>query len=251
MTLRKLTPVTPPFGGADGASATAVRPSPPAAPGCLREGARSYAKPVPAPRRGLPGERGPRSGDAGFGSGVPRRPARRRRATRSSSWPAGWFAYAGRPRRTCGPGPLRPWRFFAEPVRHRRASRSASAGYARVSKSDGYQSLDLQRDALRAAGVDDAVNLYHDFASGLRDDRPGLDTACRSCGRATCFMVWKLDRLGRNLAHLVVVSDLRPLAGEHTRRPTPLADRSCTVFDPRPAGSCSASSRRWPSSSGS
>ena len=33
-----------------------------------------------------------------------------------------------------------------------------------------------QRDALRAAGVDDAVNLYHDFASGLRDDRPGLDS---------------------------------------------------------------------------
>ena len=48
-------------------------------------------------------------------------------------------------------------------------------GYARVSKTDGSQSLDLQRDALRAAGVDDAVNLYHDLASGVRDDRPGLD----------------------------------------------------------------------------
>ena len=101
---------------------------------------------------------------------------------------------------------LRPWRFFAEPVRHRRASRSAS----RCGRS-----LDLQRDALRAAGVDDAVNLYHDFASGLRDDRPGLDSCLRVLRKGDVLMVWKLDRLGRNLAHLVVVSDLRPLAGEH------------------------------------
>ena len=48
-------------------------------------------------------------------------------------------------------------------------------GYARVSKADGSQSLDLQRDALRAAGVD-AVHVYQDFASGVRDDRPALAT---------------------------------------------------------------------------
>ena len=41
-------------------------------------------------------------------------------------------------------------------------------GYARVSKTDDSQSLDLQRDALRAEGIDDAANLYHDFASGVR-----------------------------------------------------------------------------------
>ena len=52
-------------------------------------------------------------------------------------------------------------------------------GYARVSKTDGSQSLDLQRDALRAAGVDE-VNLYHDYTSGLRDDRPGLDSCLRT-----------------------------------------------------------------------
>ncbi len=46
-------------------------------------------------------------------------------------------------------------------------------GYARVSKTDGSQSLDLQRDALRAEGINDPANLYHDFASGVRDDRPG------------------------------------------------------------------------------
>ena len=118
-------------------------------------------------------------------------------------------------RRTCGPGPLRPWRFFAEPIRHRRASRSASrcgranrADLCRLRpasrRGDGYQSLDLQRDALRAAGVNDAVNLYHDFASGLRDDRPGLDSCLRVLRKGDVLMVWKLDRLGRNLAHLVV-----------------------------------------------
>ena len=49
-------------------------------------------------------------------------------------------------------------------------------GYARVSKADGSQSLDLQQDgALRAEGVE-AINLYHDLASGVRDDRPGLDS---------------------------------------------------------------------------
>ena len=76
-------------------------------------------------------------------------------------------------------------------------------GYARVSKTDGSQSLDLQRDALRAAGVDIAVNLYHDLASGVRDDRPGLDNCLRALRKGDVLVVWKLDRLGRNLAHLV------------------------------------------------
>ena len=75
-------------------------------------------------------------------------------------------------------------------------------GYARVSKADGSQSLDLQRDALRAEGVD-AVNVYHDFASGVRDDRPGLDSCVRALRKGDVLVVWKLDRLGRNLAHLV------------------------------------------------
>ena len=95
-------------------------------------------------------------------------------------------------------------------------------GYARVSKTDGSQSLDPQRDALRAAGVDDAVNLYHDLASGVRDDRPGLDNCLRALRKGDVLVVWKLDRLGRNLAHLVnTVQDLstrgvglRVLAGQ-------------------------------------
>ena len=75
-------------------------------------------------------------------------------------------------------------------------------GYARVSKADGSQSLDLQRDALRAEGVD-AVSVYHDCASGVRDDRPGLDSCVRALRTGDVLVVWKLDRLGRTLAHLV------------------------------------------------
>ena len=82
------------------------------------------------------------------------------------------------------------------------ALRRGSAADARVSKTDGSQSLDLQRDALRAEGVD-AVNVYHDFASGVRDDRPGLDSCVRALRTGDVLVVWKLDRLGRNLAHLV------------------------------------------------
>ena len=81
-------------------------------------------------------------------------------------------------------------------------------GYARVSKTDGSQSLDLQRDALETAGVD-AVNVYHDLASGVRDDRPGLDSCLRALRKDDVLVVWKLDRLGRNLVHLVnTVQDL-------------------------------------------
>ena len=70
-------------------------------------------------------------------------------------------------------------------------------GYARVSKADGSQSLDLQRDALRAEGIDDPANLYHDFASGGRGDRPGLDSCVRALRKGDVLVVWKLGRLGR------------------------------------------------------
>ena len=57
------------------------------------------------------------------------------------------------------------------PCRKRSFCDTRWIGYVRVSKTDGSQSLDLQRDALRA-GIDDAANLYHDLASGVRDDQP-------------------------------------------------------------------------------
>ena len=66
-------------------------------------------------------------------------------------------------------------------------------GYARVSNTDGSQSLDLQRDALRAEGIDGPANLYHDFASGVRDDRPGLNSCLRALRKGDVLVVWKLD----------------------------------------------------------
>ncbi len=81
-------------------------------------------------------------------------------------------------------------------------------GYARVSKADGSQSLDLQLDALRAAGVRQN-QIYEDLASGSRDDRPGLEACLRALRAGDVLVVWKLDRLGRTLAHLVnTVRDL-------------------------------------------
>ena len=78
----------------------------------------------------------------------------------------------------------------------------------RVSKSDGSQVLDLQRDALIAAGVSER-NLYSDTASGKLDDRPGLEACLKALRDGDTLVVWKLDRLGRNLRHLVnVVHDL-------------------------------------------
>ncbi len=81
-------------------------------------------------------------------------------------------------------------------------------GYMRVSKADGSQVLDLQADALRANGVAER-NLYSDTASGKRDDRPGLENCLKALRSGDTLVVWKLDRLGRNLRHLVnTVSDL-------------------------------------------
>ena len=82
-------------------------------------------------------------------------------------------------------------------------------GYMRMSKADGSQTLDLQQDALDAAGVPERRNIYSDTASGKRDDRPGLESCLKALRSGDTLVVWKLDRLGRNLRHLVnVVHDL-------------------------------------------
>jgi DNA invertase Pin-like site-specific DNA recombinase len=81
-------------------------------------------------------------------------------------------------------------------------------GYMRVSKADGSQVTDLQRDALLAVGVD-AGRIYEDAASGKRDDRPGLAACLKALRAGDTLVVWKLDRLGRDLRHLVnTVHDL-------------------------------------------
>lgn len=81
-------------------------------------------------------------------------------------------------------------------------------GYMRVSKSDGSQSTDLQRDELIAAGVDPG-HIYEDHVSGKREDRPGLAACLKAVRAGDALVVWKLDRLGRNLRHLInTVHDL-------------------------------------------
>ena len=98
---------------------------------------------------------------------------------------------------------------------------TALIGYARVSKADGSQVHDLQRDALIRAGVE-ADNVYEDSASGKIDDRPGLAACLKALRPGDTLVVWKLDRLGRDLRHLVNLVDdltkrnvgLKVLAGE-------------------------------------
>jgi DNA invertase Pin-like site-specific DNA recombinase len=81
-------------------------------------------------------------------------------------------------------------------------------GYMRVSKADGSQVLDLQRDALMAAGVE-PEHFYQDFAAGTKDEREGLNACLKALRPKDTLVVWKLDRLGRNLKHLInTVHDL-------------------------------------------
>lgn len=76
----------------------------------------------------------------------------------------------------------------------------ARIGYARV--STGEQDPALQRDALAAAGC---APLFEDRASGTRADRPGLAQALAYVRAGDVLVVWKLDRLGRSLPHLIEV----------------------------------------------
>ncbi len=82
-------------------------------------------------------------------------------------------------------------------------------GYMRVSSADDRQTVHLQRDALVAAGVDER-HLHQDRASGARHDRPGLKECLDDLRQGGVLVVWKLDRVGRSLPHLLaIVTDLR------------------------------------------
>ena len=81
-------------------------------------------------------------------------------------------------------------------------------GYMRVSSESDRQHTDLQKDALLQAGVDPR-HLFEDKASGAKDKRPGLEKALAFLHPGDCLVVWKLDRLGRSLPHLLsIINDL-------------------------------------------
>src|SRR5689334_10651558 len=78
-------------------------------------------------------------------------------------------------------------------------------GYARVSTIE--QTLDLQQDALRQAGCE---QVFTDRISGAKSERPGLTQALEFGRSGDILVVWKLDRLGRSLRHLIeMVSELQ------------------------------------------
>ncbi|GGD47534.1 resolvase [Malaciobacter pacificus] len=80
-------------------------------------------------------------------------------------------------------------------------------GYTRVSTDD--QNLNLQKDALKKYGVDER-NIFSDKTSGSKDKRVGLDETLEFLKEGDTLVVWKLDRLGRSLAHLInVISSLK------------------------------------------
>src|SRR6266849_8701928 len=73
-------------------------------------------------------------------------------------------------------------------------------GYARVSTNE--QNLDLQRDALKKAGVR-SKNVFTDKITGTKEERPGLAEALSHLREGDTLVVWRLDRLGRSLKHLI------------------------------------------------
>jgi DNA invertase Pin-like site-specific DNA recombinase len=75
-------------------------------------------------------------------------------------------------------------------------------GYARVSTVE--QDLQLQREALRAPGCSDE-RIFCDIASGARTARPGLEACLQTLAPGDTLVVWRLDRLGRSMVHLVTV----------------------------------------------
>lgn len=78
-------------------------------------------------------------------------------------------------------------------------------GYARISTND--QCLYMQTDSLKNAGCEE---IYSDIASGVKSQRPGLEQALAYLREGDTLVVWKLDRLGRSIQHLIqCVQDLQ------------------------------------------
>lgn len=101
-------------------------------------------------------------------------------------------------------------------------------GYARV--STGVQNLDLQLDALKEHGCEE---IFTDKISGAKDKRQGLEDALRFVRTGDAIVVWRLDRLGRNMQHLIkIVNDLNDRGiSFHSLRTRPVQrDNLCFIF---------------------
>jgi DNA invertase Pin-like site-specific DNA recombinase len=85
-------------------------------------------------------------------------------------------------------------------VNGKKGADMALVGYARVSTAE--QDTALQTDALRNAGCG---RIFEDTVSGAKAERPGLASALAYLRDGDVLMVWRLDRLGRSLAHLIEV----------------------------------------------
>jgi len=94
-------------------------------------------------------------------------------------------------------------------------------GYIRVSTSE--QNTDLQRNALMSANCD---LILEDKISGKSRDRPGLKKALRTLGQGDTLVVWKLDRLGRSMQHLVMLTEELRERGVNFRSLTDSIDTS-------------------------
>lgn len=105
------------------------------------------------------------------------------------------------------------------------AAGGARVGYTRVSTVA--QTLEQQNAALEAAGVD---KVFSDVMSGARDDRPGLAALMAYVRAGDAVVVWKLDRLGRNMLHVLQT------VGELTERGVTLVSVSDGIDSSTPAG---------------
>jgi len=134
----------------------------------------------------------------------------------------------------------------APPARKRPAPRKPRpaghlVGYARVSTA--VQDPALQLDALGVAGC---WRVFTDHASGSREDRSELAAALDSLRRGDTLVVWRLDRLGRSLPHLI--DTVTGLAGRGVGFWSVTEAIDTTTAG---AGWCFTCSGRWRSSSGS
>ncbi len=87
---------------------------------------------------------------------------------------------------------------MSQPHSAPRSPNGARVGYTRISAVS--QTLDQQNEALDAAGVS---KTFSDTMSGARDDRPGLAALMEYVRDGDTVVVWKLDRLGRNMLHIL------------------------------------------------